>query len=94
MRAEHRAIYNYPLRQAVRYTATELRQILAAFDMGFSVAEIADDHQRSEGGIATALDRMIQRRANGLNPFQAPQKKAVQRGFWKLSKRTAWKKCS
>lgn len=82
MSPEYRARLGYPLRQAVRYTAQEDRQLLDAWEMGVSIAELAADHQRSEGGIATRIDRLLERRRKGepFGPSTKPARKGYKRG--------------
>jgi len=59
MSPEYRALYGYPRRQAVRYSAAESGDIVAQYLMGFSVSEIAEWHERGENGIYCHLERVI-----------------------------------
>ncbi len=68
MREELRKAWGYPLRQAVFWTKAEDLQALTAFDMGVSIEDIADDHQRSVGGISARLLWMVECRAKGSPP--------------------------
>lgn len=68
MSPEYRAERGYPLRQAVRYTGAEDQQLLAAWEAGASISELAADHQRREGAIAWRIERLLERRRIG-EPF-------------------------
>lgn len=68
MDERYRKALGYPLRQAVRWTEAEDLQALAAFDMGVSVEDIAQDHQRPVGGVGGRISWMVERRANGFPP--------------------------
>lgn len=72
MKPEYRAAMGYRVRQAVRYNLAELQQMLAAYDMGFSIEEIAEDHQRTENGVGGRLMDLIERRARGLPLMPEP----------------------
>lgn len=56
--AAHRAIWQYPLRQAVRYTQAEDEQLLAARAMGVSLEDLAADHQRGVNALGIRLSRL------------------------------------
>lgn len=72
MKPEYRAAMGYRGRQAVRYNLAELQQMLAAHDMGFSIEEIAEDHQRTENGVGGRLQDLLERRAQGLPLMPEP----------------------
>lgn len=72
MKPEYRAARGYRVRQAVRYNLAELQQMLAAYDMGFSIEEIAEDHQRTENGVGGRLMDLIERRERGLPLMPEP----------------------
>lgn len=47
----------YPPRQAIRYTAAEVKDILLQVELGFDFEEIAEWHGRNANGIATLAYR-------------------------------------
>lgn len=58
MRPDVREACNYPLRQAVRYTAAEIRDLVAQRAVGARVEDIASWHQRSVGGVSFMLQKL------------------------------------
>lgn len=56
-----RQLHGYPRRQAVKYSAAEVQDLLMQFEMGFTVSEIAAYHERTENGIRMQIDRFMER---------------------------------